>query len=141
MSIGPRWKGLYLAASETRFQKVSSAARAPVAPPSAKPLASTAAFMAPAEVPEMPSIVSQSSSSRRSTTPQVKAPCEPPPWKARSTSTGSRAPAAAAGVFAMVSLSYGRLACATGRVPCAEPETGHRDPEGRMRRHEYCSAA
>ena len=35
--------------------------------------------MAPAEVPEMPSISSLGSSKRRSRTPQVKAPCAPPP--------------------------------------------------------------
>src|SRR5829696_5076601 len=42
----------------------------------------TVAFMAPALVALMPSnaIVS---SSRRSSTPQVKAPCAPPPWRAR----------------------------------------------------------
>src|SRR5262245_66485033 len=42
--------------------------------------------MAPAEVPEMASMVSQDSSSSRSSTPQVKAPCAPPPCRARSTS-------------------------------------------------------
>src|ERR1700752_976219 len=41
--------------------------------------------MAPAEVPEMPSKRSQFSSSKRSSTPQVKAPCAPPPCKARAT--------------------------------------------------------
>ena len=46
--------------------------------------------MAPAEVPEMPSIRSQGSSSSRSSTPQVNAPCAPPPCRARSTRTGSR---------------------------------------------------
>src|SRR6188768_3999372 len=46
--------------------------------------------MAPAEVPEIPSIRSQGSSSRRSSTPQVKAPCAPPPCKAKSTSTSAR---------------------------------------------------
>ena len=39
--------------------------------------------MAPAEVPEMASIRSHGSSSRRSSTPHVKAPCEPPPCSAR----------------------------------------------------------
>ena len=38
----------------------------------------------------MPSIPSHGSSSRRSSTPQVKAPCEPPPCSARSTRMGSR---------------------------------------------------
>ena len=38
----------------------------------------------------MPSMRSHGSSRRRSSTPQVKAPCDPPPCNARSTSTGSR---------------------------------------------------
>src|SRR5215475_11205355 len=42
--------------------------------------------MAPADVPEMATIFSRSSSSRRSSTPQVKAPCEPPPCSAKSMS-------------------------------------------------------
>ena len=46
-----------------------------------------AAFIAPAEVPDMPSMRSQGSSRRRSSTPQVKAPCAPPPCNARSTRT------------------------------------------------------
>ena len=74
ISIGPRRIGLNFDASETVFQKSSSAALAPSAPPCAWPLAITAAFIAPAEVPEMPSKVSQGSSSRRSSTPQVNAP-------------------------------------------------------------------
>src|SRR6185503_19202267 len=74
----------------TRRQKFSSAARAPSAPSPAKPSTSTAAFIAPADVPEMPSMPSQGSSSRRSSTPQVKAPCAPPPCSAKSTRTGAR---------------------------------------------------
>jgi hypothetical protein len=57
---------------------------------SAKPSTSTAAFIAPAEVPEMPSMPSQGSSSRRSSTPQVNAPCAPPPCSAKSTRMGAR---------------------------------------------------
>src|SRR5262249_15674861 len=38
-------------------------------------------------VPEMPSICSQDSSSRRSRAPQVKAPCAPPPCNAKSMRT------------------------------------------------------
>ena len=57
---------------------------------SAWPWTSTAAFIAPADVPEMPSISSHGSSSSRSSTPQVKAPCDPPPCSARSTRSGSR---------------------------------------------------
>src|SRR5271166_4340351 len=62
----------------------------------------TAAFIAPADVPEMPSISSQGSSSRRSSTPQVNAPCDPPPCKARSTRTGLRA----IGLVALVGISH-----------------------------------
>ena len=38
----------------------------------------------------MPAIRSHFSCSQRSNTPQVKAPCEPPPCRARSTSSGGR---------------------------------------------------
>src|SRR5690349_1371469 len=41
--------------------------------------------MAPALVPLMPSMTSRPSSRRRSSTPQVKAPCVPPPWSAKLT--------------------------------------------------------
>jgi hypothetical protein len=87
-SSGLRRKGLNRAPSETCFQKSSRRALAPSAPPSAWPSTRTAAFMAPADVPEMPSIRSHGSWSKRSSTPQVKAPCEPPPCKARSTRSG-----------------------------------------------------
>src|SRR4051794_5401513 len=63
-SSGPRWKGLKRAASETRRQKFCRAVRAPSAPPLACPETSSAAFIAPADVPEMPSIPSHGSSSR-----------------------------------------------------------------------------
>src|SRR5215831_6763369 len=89
-SSGVRRSGLSSAAFDTRRQKFSSATRAPSAPSSAWPSTSTAAFIAPAEVPEMPSIRSHGSSSRRSRTPQVKAPCAPPPCSAKSTRTGAR---------------------------------------------------
>ena len=46
--------------------------------------------MAPADVPEIASIFIHGSSSRRSRTPHVKAPWEPPPCKARSIRTVSR---------------------------------------------------
>src|SRR5271156_3440522 len=96
-SSGPRRKGLKRAASETRRQNSSKAARAPSAPPLAWPSTSTAAFMAPADVPEMPSIPSHGSSSKRSSTPHVNAPCEPPPCNARSTRIGSRVKAVLVG--------------------------------------------
>ena len=47
------------------------------------PEANTVAFIAPALVALMPSNPMRSSSSRRSRTPQVKAPCAPPPCRAR----------------------------------------------------------
>ena len=90
-SRNPRRSGLRSAARETSRQNASIAARAAGAPPLAWPSTSTAAFIAPAEVPEMPSIRSQGSSSSRSRAPQVKAPCAPPPCSAKSTSRGSRA--------------------------------------------------
>src|SRR5262245_26214398 len=46
--------------------------------------------MAPADVPEIPSIWSQGSSKNRSSTPQVNAPCAPPPYSARSMRMGAR---------------------------------------------------
>src|SRR5712671_4898530 len=66
-----------------RRQNSESAFFAPPRPPVAIPDASTVAFIAPALVALMPSIPMRSSSSRRSRTPQVKAPCAPPPCKAR----------------------------------------------------------
>ena len=50
-SRGERCRGLKAAARETRRQYASSAARAPSAPPFDHPSTSTAAFMAPADVP------------------------------------------------------------------------------------------
>src|SRR5262245_35671578 len=88
-SIGPRRSGLSSPARATAFQKLSSASRAPSAPPCAWPATRTAAFIAPAEVPEIPSMRSHGSSSRRSSTPHVKAPCAPPPCSAKSTRSGA----------------------------------------------------
>src|SRR5688572_3941345 len=73
-----------------RCQNSSRARRAPAAPPSRRPWASTTAFMAPADVPEIASMCSHGSCSSLSSTPQVKAPCAPPPCKAKSTRTGWR---------------------------------------------------
>src|SRR5262249_46407576 len=66
-------------ASHTALSFTRAAAR----PPSARPAASATALTAPALVPlsQPGSIVSSSSS--RSSTPQVKAPCAPPPSSAR----------------------------------------------------------
>src|SRR6478752_4930722 len=51
--------------------------------PRASPSASMTALTAPADAPDMPSIVSRPSSSRWSSTPQVNAPSAPPPCSAR----------------------------------------------------------
>ena len=64
-------------------QKSASRLRASSGPPRASPSASITALMAPADAPEMPSISSRPSSSRWSSTPQVKAPWAPPPCSAR----------------------------------------------------------
>src|SRR5204862_7472777 len=60
-----------------------SLARAPARPPSTSPAATATAFTAPALVPLIQPTSIVSSSSRRSSTPQVKAPCAPPPSSAR----------------------------------------------------------
>ena len=67
-----------------RWSRLSRAARRPALPLfRASPPFSAAPFKAPADVPLMAEMVSQSSSSNRSRTPQEKAPCAPPPCKAR----------------------------------------------------------
>jgi hypothetical protein len=73
------------AASLTAFQNVVNASRPPSRPPRSNPAASTTAFMAPALVPLIVAISIRSSASSRSSTPQVNAPCAPPPCRARST--------------------------------------------------------
>src|SRR5882672_6925197 len=60
-----------------------SFAWAPARPPSVRPAASATALTAPALVPLIQPTLIVSSSSRRSSTPQVKAPCAPPPSSAR----------------------------------------------------------
>src|ERR1700674_3264681 len=79
---GGRLIGAWLA---TLSQKRASACRAASRPPFTRPSASTTAFIAPALVPLMPSNSICSPSSRRSSTPQVNAPWEPPPCRARLT--------------------------------------------------------
>jgi hypothetical protein len=63
----------------TERQKSVSRFCASGRPPRANPSVSMIAFMAPDEVPETPSITRRSSLKRCSSTPQVKAPCAPPP--------------------------------------------------------------
>jgi hypothetical protein len=55
-SSGERCSGLNAAARETSRQNRSSASRAPLAPPAIQPSARIAAFIAPADVPEMAAI-------------------------------------------------------------------------------------
>jgi hypothetical protein len=62
-SHGVRLIGLNLAESATLRQKPLSAALAPEAPPDVKPEASTTPFIAPAELPDIPSRRSRDSSS------------------------------------------------------------------------------
>ena len=77
-------KGLngYFPARLTLRQKSCRAFLAPSTLPLAHPEASTAALIAPALVPLIARMSSLGSSNRRSSTPQVKAPWEPPPCKA-----------------------------------------------------------
>lgn len=73
-----------LAARLMSFQNDLSACWAPLRPPVTSPEAATAAFIAPALAPESAATARPGSSSNRSSTPQVKAPCEPPPCRATS---------------------------------------------------------
>src|SRR4029077_12619109 len=84
-SSGVRWIGLATDIAPSSPQKARSAARAPRPPPCDQPCSRMASFMAPALVPLTASNASLPSSIRASSTPQVKAPCEPPPCRARLT--------------------------------------------------------
>jgi hypothetical protein len=64
-------------------QKSASRFCASSRPPRHSPSASITALTAPADVPEIPSMLSRSSLRICSSTPQVKAPCAPPPCSAR----------------------------------------------------------
>src|SRR4051794_31905812 len=79
----------FVAASPTPRQKRSRLARASSGPPLASPAASRTALMAPALAPLTASNSRSSSSRRRSSTPQVKAPKAPPPCKASERRRGS----------------------------------------------------
>ena len=65
--------------SDSFFQKCSSNSFAAARPPDAKPSANRTALMQPVLVALTPSNTNRSSSSRRSSTPQVKALWQPPP--------------------------------------------------------------
>ena len=67
----------------TASHTARSLVRAPARPTSARPAATATALTAPALVALIQAKSSVSSSSRRSSTPQVKAPCAPPPSSAR----------------------------------------------------------
>src|SRR5476649_1417104 len=83
LSNGVRWIGLVNAIAPNSVQNALSSARAPSGPFLAQPCMKMTAFMAPALVPLSASISRRPSSTRASRTPQVKAPCDPPPCKAR----------------------------------------------------------
>ena len=65
-----------------------------LAPAGGEAGAITTAFMAPALAPETPTISRSGSSRSRSSTPQVKAPWAPPPWRAKLKPPQARARAA-----------------------------------------------
>src|SRR5215470_617611 len=67
----------------TASQYRRSLARACSGPPPTNPSTRMAPLMAPALVPITPMMSIVASSSRRSSTPHVKAPCDPPPCKAK----------------------------------------------------------
>jgi hypothetical protein len=69
----------------TAFQKDSSLVRAPSGPPSIMPETRATAFIAPAEAAVIDWISRPPYSSSRSSTPHWKAPCAPPPCRARLT--------------------------------------------------------
>ncbi|CCE04536.1 hypothetical protein BRAS3843_1080025 [Bradyrhizobium sp. STM 3843] len=89
-----------------RFQNCASSWRAPSRPPSARPLASSAALIAPALAPLIVSKSQAGSSNRRSSTPQAKADNVPPPCSASESLRGgqTRGAGGSCGV-AMVSAS------------------------------------
>ena len=82
-STTARWSGGRLPLLLTARQNSASLLSASAGPPRARPSASITALTAPADVPETPSITSRPSLKRCSSTPQVKAPCAPPPCSAR----------------------------------------------------------
>ena len=64
------------------LQNLASVARAPSRPPSSRPCTSSSAFIAPALAPLTATIGLARCSSSASSTPQVNAPCAPPPCSA-----------------------------------------------------------
>ena len=74
VSISERSEPPYLPSTLIARQNASSLARAPSAPPSIQPSATTTAFIAPALVPVSASMPRRPSSRMTSSTPQVKAP-------------------------------------------------------------------
>src|SRR5580704_542935 len=90
-SITARCSAGRLPLDEAARQNSASRFCASSRPPRVRPSASITAFTAPADVPEIPSMASRSSLSSCSSTPQVKAPCAPPPCSARLMLLGLRA--------------------------------------------------
>src|SRR5580692_10556102 len=82
-SMTARCRAGRLPLEEAARQNSASRFSASSRPPRVRPSASITAFTAPADVPEMPSMASRSSLRSCSSTPQVKAPCAPPPCRAR----------------------------------------------------------
>jgi len=78
------------ASSVIRRQNPRSRARAPSRPPSTKPDARSTPLTAPALAPLIASTSQSGSSSSRSRTPQVNAPNEPPPCKAKDSRRGGQ---------------------------------------------------
>lgn len=76
--------------SDSSRQKRARRARASSRPPASRPSASSTPFTAPALAPLMAAIGKVGSASRRSSTPQVKAPKDPPPCRARASGSARR---------------------------------------------------
>lgn len=91
----------------TRRQKFASFARAPSRPPSIIPAASRTALTAPALDPLTASNAIPGSSSKRSRTPQVKAPNDPPPWSASESFSGGQGAGRGAGGSLRVFIAAG----------------------------------
>src|SRR4051812_12599388 len=111
----------------TRRQKASSRRLASPGPPVASPWASMAAFIAPALAPLTAPIRMVGSSSRRSSTPQEKAPREPPPCKA---SVTGRAFTRTAGLSDLASAGRRRVWRADISLAPDECRGGGRGPRG-----------
>ena len=100
-----------------------SSARACLGPPRTNPSTRTAPFMAPALVPVTPMMSIVASSSSRSSTPQVNAPCDPPPCNAKAT---LGRPGTAAAVCTSVSDDLSTVGAATMPSATGNPSSAPR---------------